>query len=129
MAGGEQDYMDATKKTGEPILTDMEPMGSNVPPPWRSDTSRLSAYELWQVQRKKRELRKEFLDHWEATVAVSGTGRPVDAIICPVAAYLAAPHGQNRCAVGLTAGAAHLGLIEYAISLQERGIHDGLEWL
>ncbi|KAK7048484.1 general amidase [Favolaschia claudopus] len=54
-----------------------------------------TAYELWQLHAEKRELRKSHLDHWNATVSRTGTGRPVDAIISPAVAYTAVPHGLN----------------------------------
>ncbi|CAK5269907.1 unnamed protein product, partial [Mycena citricolor] len=54
-----------------------------------------TAYELWQLHKEKRELRKSHLDHWRATASKTGTGRPVDAIISPAVAYPAVPHGQN----------------------------------
>ncbi|KAJ6621894.1 general amidase [Mycena sp. CBHHK59/15] len=50
---------------------------------------------LWQLHTEKRELRKSHLDHWQATVSQTGTGRPVDAIISPAVAYTAVPHGLN----------------------------------
>ncbi|KAF4583552.1 hypothetical protein EYR38_002304 [Pleurotus pulmonarius] len=50
---------------------------------------------LWQLHKEKRELRKSHLDHWESTIADTGTGRPVDAIISPAVAYTAVPHGLN----------------------------------
>ena len=55
----------------------------------------ISAYKLWQIQKEKLKLRKEYLDHWEATASITGTGRPVDAIITPTAPYTAPPHGRN----------------------------------
>lgn len=54
-----------------------------------------SAFELWQLHAERRKLQKSYLDHWNATKDVTGTGRPVDAIISPVAAYPAPPHGYN----------------------------------
>ena len=51
--------------------------------------------QLWQLHKEKRMLRKSHLDHWEATKAVTGTGRPVDAIIAPAVATTACPHGTN----------------------------------
>ena len=53
--------------------------------------------QLWQLHQEKRALRKSHLDHWEATVARTGTGRPVDAILSPAVAYAACPHGCNTC--------------------------------
>jgi Amidase len=62
------------------------------------DSKGKSAYDLWQVQKHKQALRKEYLDHWESseTWAETGTGRPVDALICPIAAYVAPPHGKHQ---------------------------------
>jgi len=59
----------------------------------------ISAYELWQFQKRRRELRQEYLQIWEAdSVSLTGTGRPVDAIISPMAPYTAPPHGLNKTA-------------------------------
>lgn len=63
--------------------------GADVPPK--------TAFELWQLHAERRTLQKEYLDHWNATRDLTGTGRPVDAIISPVAAYPAPPHGYNSC--------------------------------
>jgi len=56
----------------------------------------ITAYQLWQLQKKRRDIRSEYLDYWESTVQIGGTGRPVDVIISPVAPFAAPPHGQNR---------------------------------
>ena len=53
------------------------------------------AYDLWQTQSKLFKLRKDYLEHWQKTVHQTGTGRPVDAIICPASASVAVPHGKN----------------------------------
>ena len=58
-----------------------------------------SAYGLWQHQMKRTELRKEHIDYWENTAARTGTGRPVDAIICPTAPSVAPPHGKTAYAL------------------------------
>ncbi|KAF8332353.1 amidase [Cantharellus anzutake] len=54
-----------------------------------------SAWGLWKLHAELRAHGKAYLDHWEATKSRTGTGRPVDAIICPGAAYPAPPHGYN----------------------------------
>ncbi|KZT29148.1 general amidase [Neolentinus lepideus HHB14362 ss-1] len=96
-AGAAEDYRVTTQPTGEPVLATMSEDDNTVVEstfrPSHSDT--VSAYQLWQLHLKKRELRKEYLDYWEATVEKTGTGRPVDAIIAPVAPYAAPPHGKN----------------------------------
>lgn len=56
----------------------------------------VSAYQLWQIQKLRTKLRQEYLARWENTVSISGTGRPVDAIVAPCAPFAAPPHGKNR---------------------------------
>lgn len=41
-----------------------------------------------------RQLKKQYLDYWSSTEAVTGTGRPVDAVISPVAPFAAARPGM-----------------------------------
>jgi amidase len=38
----------------------------------------------------KREYQKEYMEYWNGTAAISGTGRPVDAVITPLAPFPAA---------------------------------------
>ncbi|KDQ55801.1 hypothetical protein JAAARDRAFT_37227 [Jaapia argillacea MUCL 33604] len=97
-AGASEDYAVTTASTGEPILASMSFESDQVDEAPFLPSKGISAYELWQLHKRKRELRKEYLDHWEKTVDITGTGRPVDAIICPVAPYAAPPHGKNRSA-------------------------------
>lgn len=94
-AGSEDDFQATTAKTGEPIIRTMAPEGSPELPKFDLPNVSMSAYQLWQLQKKRIELRKKHLDFWEATKALTGTGRPVDAIISPVAPYTAPPHGRN----------------------------------
>lgn len=60
-----------------------------------TDVKPKSAWELWKLHAERRTLQKEYLDHWNRTAEKTGTGRPVDAIISPVAAYPAPSHGYN----------------------------------
>jgi hypothetical protein len=86
--------MIVTSVTGEPIIATMELDSAdpiNIPP----RSSGITAYQLWQLQKLRKDIRKEYLDHWEATASETGTGRPVDAIICPAAPYVAHPHGKS----------------------------------
>ncbi|OSD05700.1 general amidase [Trametes coccinea BRFM310] len=97
------DMLKDCELSGEPLMQTMspdtdaheyaldEPMQVTIV----GERRQLTAYELWELHKEKRDLRKSHLDHWEATVARTGTGRPVDAIISPVAAYAACPHGCN----------------------------------
>jgi amidase len=56
----------------------------------------ITALELWQVHKHRLDLRKEYLDRWQATAATTSTGRPVDAIICPAAAGASMFNGMNK---------------------------------
>ncbi|KAF7311089.1 Amidase domain-containing protein [Mycena chlorophos] len=93
-AGSEEDVAAVAALSGEPIIGSMDPEADI----WQKRKlmgGPLSAYQLWQLQKTKRELREEYLDHWTQTVKETSTGRPVDAIISPVAPYVAPPHGKS----------------------------------
>lgn len=97
-AGSAEDYKAITSITGEPVINSMkvaDEEADNVPNDFLPPGS-VSAYGLWQFQKQKRDLRQEYLEHWNNTTQETGTGRPVDAIIAPVAPYTAVPHGMNK---------------------------------
>ncbi|KIP02574.1 hypothetical protein PHLGIDRAFT_130680 [Phlebiopsis gigantea 11061_1 CR5-6] len=104
------DYRTECAKSGEPLIMTMRPDEDAHHYPLdqpfcavlRGDPVHLTAYELWQLHKEKRMLRKSHLDYWEATKAVTGTGRPVDAIIAPAVATAACPHGTNSDAFWTT---------------------------
>ncbi len=94
-----EDYETVTKISGEPIVGSMlpstlDPEGFNLGERYLGEG--ISAYQIWQVQKERQRLRYQYLEHWEKTAEVTGTGRPVDAIICAVAPYTAPPHGHNK---------------------------------
>ena len=95
MAGAAEDINAVLSQTGEPRLTTMAPAGSAPIDVGVSYTPTISAYRLWQLQKARTTLREEYLAAWRASAAYTGTGRPVDAIIAPVAAHAAAPHGKT----------------------------------
>ncbi|KAG1742229.1 general amidase [Suillus lakei] len=89
-AASTEDYMITTSVTGEPIIATMELDNSDAAAaPFRPKKIGITAYQLWQAQKLRKDIRKEYLDHWEATASENGTGRPIDAII-------STPHGKNR---------------------------------
>jgi amidase len=102
-----EDFTRACAPTGEPLLKSMATYDPHnpkpLPPPVDqplekalvTNMTTISAYELWQLHKERRALRKEYLDHWEKTIERTGTGRPVDAIICPAAPYAAPIHAHN----------------------------------
>lgn len=93
--------MTTTAITGEPLISNMALTQKGGPPTevasFRPDPNKASvtAYELWQLHKKKLQIRQEYLELWEATATKTGTGRPVDAIIAPSAPFAAPPHGAN----------------------------------
>ncbi|EJD42742.1 general amidase [Auricularia subglabra TFB-10046 SS5] len=100
-----QDFRAALASTGEPLLTSMLP--DDVAPPVEGALSIISgdtcdAYALWQLHARKTQLREEYCDHWNATIFATTTGRPVDAVISPVAPHPAPPHGMYRLAAYTT---------------------------
>ncbi|KAG1881700.1 general amidase [Suillus tomentosus] len=94
-AGSAEDFFITTSVTGEPIITTME-LDQDTTASFRPQNSGITAYQLWQVQKLRQNIRKEYMDHWNATASETGTGRAVDAIICPAAPFAATPHGKNR---------------------------------
>ncbi|KAG2366570.1 general amidase [Suillus spraguei] len=98
-AASAEDYMITTSSTGEPIIATMALDDADIViSPFCPQNGGITAYKLWQVQKLRQNIRKEYLDHWNTTASETGTGRPVDAIICPVAPFAALPHGKNRYA-------------------------------
>ena len=101
-AGSTEDFMVNASTTGELVTSTMVPDGDKAASAsFRPRGGALTAYQLWQVQKKRKDIRTAYLEHWNNTVPVAstGTGRPVDAIICPVAPFAAPPHGSYRLVV------------------------------
>ncbi|KAI0825158.1 general amidase [Trametes gibbosa] len=96
MAGALSDIGATTAATGEPRITSMSPSASALIDTGVHYGPEMSAYELWQIQRRRTIMREEYLAHWRATASRTGTGRPVDAIIAPVAPFPPPPHGMTK---------------------------------
>ncbi len=54
----------------------------------------MKASEIAENNLAKREYQKEYMEYWNSTEALTGTGRPVDALIIPVAPF-SAPRPQK----------------------------------
>ncbi|KAL4251646.1 amidase family protein [Abortiporus biennis] len=110
-SGAEEDFATVTAPTGEPILTSMYDLEAAVKteaafrPPEGQPT--MTAYQLWQLHKTKLQLRQEHLNYWQSSVSLTGTGRPVDAIISPVAPRTAPTHGNNIDAAYTTVWNGH----------------------
>ncbi len=53
-----------------------------------------TASEISAINVLKRQYQKEYMEYWNSTVSQTGTGRPVDAIITPLAPFAAARPGM-----------------------------------
>ncbi|KAG5636313.1 hypothetical protein H0H81_008427 [Sphagnurus paluster] len=94
-AGFAADFRAVSASSGEHLVKTMLP--SQIPDPdgaFANERETISAYDLWQLQKAKRDLRQAYLEYWLATASETGTGRPVDALISPVAPFAAPPHGK-----------------------------------
>lgn len=96
-AGSTEDFMVNASTTGEPVISTMVPDVASAS--FRARRDGLTVCQLWQVQKERKVIRTAYLEPWNNTVASTGTGRPVDAIICPVAPFAAPPHGSYRLVV------------------------------
>lgn len=53
-----------------------------------------TASQIAALNVRKREYQKEYMDYWNSTAALTGTGRPVDGVICPISPQAATIPGQ-----------------------------------
>ncbi|GAA5948869.1 hypothetical protein JCM3775_003646 [Rhodotorula graminis] len=88
VADGREDITRECALSGEPVLGGV--LEGMAPPP------HLATYDYWQLCLKRRDWIKGQLDAWEATSEVTGTGRPVDAIVAPPAPYPSFRHGDRQ---------------------------------
>ena len=94
MSGALEDIDTVLAETGEPRLTSMALENNAAVETGMSYAEGISAYQLWQLHKKRIALREEYLAAWQASASATGTGRPVDGVIGPVAPYAAPPHGK-----------------------------------
>lgn len=68
-----------------------------------------SALEIAALNVEKRQYQKLYMDYWNSTAEMTGTGRPIDGVICPCAPHAAVmPHKYAH--VGYT---AFVNLLDY----------------
>ncbi|KAE8268990.1 hypothetical protein A4X09_0g3342 [Tilletia walkeri] len=85
-ADGGIDIARVAEAGGEPLMTSVVVSPLDKEP---------TVYEGWQLNKTKVAYQKEFLDHWQATKGQTGTGRPIDAVLAPVAPWASCPHDMN----------------------------------
>lgn len=79
---GGADVKGAFDLSGEPMSPQVEF--------YKSLEKEFTGSEIAANNVRLRQLKKEYLDYWNSTTKLTSTGRPVDAIICPLAPFAAA---------------------------------------
>lgn len=135
-ADGGEDIRRDVEAGGEPFIPHVEALVNKGKP--------ISVYEYWQLNKKKLELQKRYLDLWNSTKSEK-SGKPIDILLTPVMPHSAVPHRQCRWvgytkvfnfvdypAVVLPAGQVSKDLDREATSLmgsyQPRNILDEWNW-
>lgn len=85
---GGADIHKAFALSGEPLIPAIQARYGSAA------TAEANASEIAALHRELRDYKKEYLDYWMSTVEQTGTGRPVDAVLMPVAPYAAARKGK-----------------------------------
>ncbi|KAI9727054.1 MAG: Acetamidase [Cirrosporium novae-zelandiae] len=79
---GGKDVHEAAGLSGEPLAPQLSIYGSKP-------VAEMVASDIAAVNIEKREYQKEYMDYWNSTAEKTGTGRPVDAYISPLAPFAA----------------------------------------
>lgn len=87
---GGLDIHNALRLSGEPIAKQVSQTYGQEP------REQANATKIAATNVAKREYQKEYMEYWNSTVEHTGTGRPVDAIICPLAPFAAARPEKYR---------------------------------
>ncbi|GME80284.1 unnamed protein product [Ambrosiozyma monospora] len=88
VADGAETIKKTVKASGEPPLPQFKTFHL-------LDSKPTTVSELYQLQGKKSQLLKQFLDEWMTTKKLTKNGKVIDAFILPIAPYPAAPHDKS----------------------------------
>ena len=84
---GGADVLDAFELSGEPLSSQIQRGLGTI------RTEQANATKIAATNIDKREYQKEYMEYWNSTKAQTNTGRPVDALIAPLAPFPAARPG------------------------------------
>ena len=65
-------------------------MASQISSTYATRKAEYTASRIASVNVLKRQFQKEYMEYWNSTASLTGTGRPVEAIIAPLAPFPAA---------------------------------------
>ena len=86
---------------GEEVRRDSDLSGESLPArieDWLGHSSGLkpsTVFETWQNQHQRAILAQRWLERWQRSAEVTGTGRPIDALIMPTSPFPAPKHDQR----------------------------------
>ncbi|PBP27707.1 amidase [Diplocarpon rosae] len=114
---GGADIHDALALSGEPMI-------SQVASAYGSLKEQYTASQISAVNVSKRQYQKRYMDYWNSTTSLTGTGRPVDAVITPVAPFAAARpdmydfgHGQAKAKRIMPGYSVWVNLLDYSAAV------------
>ena len=84
MFDGGADLHSSLGLAGEPMAAQVQALYGSAP------VEPLNATKIAEVNIAKREYQKEYMEYWNSTKDQTGTGRPIDAILMPLAPFAAA---------------------------------------
>ena len=84
MFDGGADLHSSLGIAGEPMAVQIQALYGSAP------IEPVNATEIAEVNIAKREYQKEYMEYWNSTRDLTGTGRPVDAFLMPLAPFAAA---------------------------------------
>ncbi|GME64974.1 hypothetical protein BP5796_11335 [Neofusicoccum parvum] len=82
-----QEFQRDTDASGEPLHPHLEA--------WLGRSAKKTpqtVFETWQNQHRRTALQTAWLERWQATAAITGTGRPIDGLIMPLTPFPAVRH-------------------------------------
>ncbi|KAM0167577.1 hypothetical protein ACHAQE_000471 [Botrytis cinerea] len=71
-------FHEALALSGEPMIPQIQGHYSILKP-------QMTGFDIAAVNVEKREYQKEYMDYWNSTASLTGTGRAIDAVITPLA--------------------------------------------
>lgn len=87
---GGKEFQRDTDASGEPLHPQVEA--------WLGHSAKVdpsSVAEMWENQERKTALQTAWLERWQATSSVTGTGRPIDGLIMPSTPFPAIKHDSG----------------------------------
>jgi amidase len=81
---GGLDLFESFKLSGEPITEQLGGIFGGEP------REQFTGSMIAATNVQQRELKKQYMDYWNSTASLTSTGRPVDAVVCPIAPIPAA---------------------------------------